>query len=599
MLSKTILFGSLALAGLTEASVLPIAVSDSGHEAFERRDGGLFVGKRAIVNGTTHGAVATEAAPCSQIGIDILEQGGNAADAIIASGLCVGTISAYHSGIGGGGFMLVRFNKEDGSGHAYEMIDFRETMPAAGNETMYLNATSKTASTIGGLAVGVPGELRGWEALHQRHGKLNWTSLFAGAIKLGREGFTVNVDLAAAIQQGASFIKSDPLWAEVYTHPNGSLLVQGDTCYRKRYADTLEKISWYGPDFFYTNETAINTAAAAYARGGILTTKDLANYTAIVREPVNITYRNSRIFSTVAPSSGAVVLSALKIFEGYQANYTDSDPEINVTTHRLIEANKFGYGQRANYGDPAFTPNVTELQKYYLTLPVVEDIRKKIVDNTTFNSLYYDPQNYAILNDSGTSHMAVIDGTGQAVSLTTTVNLYWGSQVMTTDGVILNDEMDDFSSPGQVNSFGFAASPANYIRGGKRPQSSIASSIAEDLNSGEILMATGSAGGSRIITATLQQLYHHLDQGLSANACAHHARWHDQLSGQTYFELPAPQLGLAGYNNATVAYLASLGYNTTYEDTTGSTSQILVRAQDGLLSAASDPRKAAGAGLVY
>lgn len=114
---------------------------------------------------------------------------------------------------------------------------------------------------------------------------------------------------------GKSFIPSDPLWAEVYTSENGSLLVEGDTCYRKRYANLLEKISWYGPDFFYKGETAVNTAAAAHARGGILTVADLANYSAIVREPVNITYRNSRIFSTVAPSSGAVVLSALKIFE--------------------------------------------------------------------------------------------------------------------------------------------------------------------------------------------------------------------------------------------------------------------------------------------
>ncbi|KAL8287474.1 hypothetical protein RQP46_003332 [Phenoliferia psychrophenolica] len=583
------------LATLAAGSVLPIN-SPSGYEGFERRDGGLL--GRGIKGGATHGAVATEAAPCTEIGIKTLEAGGNAADAIIASGLCVGTIAAYHSGIGGGGFMLVRFN--EGDGHEYEMIDFRETMPAAGNETMYLNATSKTASTIGGLANGVPGELRGWEKLHSRHGKLPWTSLFAGAIKLAREGFTVNVDLAAAIQQGSSFIQADPLWAEVYTHPgNGSLLVEGDTCYRKRLANTLEKISWYGPDFFYKGETAINTASASYARGGILTTKDLANYTAIIREPVNITYRNSRIFSTVAPSSGAVVLSALKIFEGYQANYTDSDPEINVTTHRLIEATKFGYGQRATYGDPAFSPNVTELQKYYLTDAVVEEIRTKIVDNQTFNALYYDPENYSILNDSGTSHMAVIDSTGMAVSLTTTVNTYWGSQVMTTDGIVLNNEMDDFSSPGQTNSFGFAASPSNYIVGGKRPQSSISSSIAEDLETGEILIATGSAGGSRIITATLQHLYHHLDQGLTAYECVHHPRWHDQLSGVTYFEWKDESVGIAGYSNATVAYMSTLGYNITYQGTSGSTGHVAIRSPNGTLSAANDPRKAAGAGLAY
>ncbi|KAK4699938.1 hypothetical protein P7C70_g6314, partial [Phenoliferia sp. Uapishka_3] len=598
MLAPTFLLSGL-LASFASASVLPVARSPSGFEAFAN-EGGL-IGRG--ISGEKHGGVATEAAPCSEIGIGILEAGGNAADAIIASGLCVGVISAYHSGIGGGGFMLVRFNTEEG--HDYEMIDFRETMPAAGNETMYLNATSKTASTIGGLAVGVPGELRGWEQLYLRHGSMNWTDLFTGAIKLAREGFTVNVDLAAGIQQGASFIKADPLWAEIYTHPNGSLLVEGDTCYRKRYADTLEKISWYGANFFYEGETAINTAAAIYARGGIMTTKDIANYTAMIREPVNITYRGSRIFSTVAPSSGAVVLSALKIFEGYQANYTDSDPEINVTTHRLVEATKFGYGQRATYGDPAFNANVTELQKYYLTTPVVEEIRSKIVDNQTFNSLYYDPENYSILNDSGTSHMAVIDSTGMAVSLTTTVNTYWGSTVMTTDGIVLNNEMDDFSSPGQTNSFGFAASPANYIVGGKRPQSSISSSIAEDLSTGEILIATGSAGGSR---SALHFFCLHLRTFNLTTSKLQSSPPHFNSSTTTLTKASQPMnvLTTRGGTISSPAPLTSSGKTRVLASPAIPTRQwptwhrlVVIQSPNGTISAANDPRKAAGAGLAY
>ncbi|KAJ7728322.1 gamma-glutamyltranspeptidase [Mycena metata] len=545
-----------------------------------------------------HGGVATEVAECSAIGVDTMKAGGNAADAILASALCVGTISAYHSGIGGGGFMLVRFPTANGK-HAYEMIDFRETMPAAGNETMYVtNSTSETLSTIGGLAVGVPGELRGWEMLHNRHGKLPWKTLFQPAIKVARNGFPVNVDLASAIVSGTRQFSTDPLWSEVYA-PNGTLLTLGDTVYRKRYADTLEQIADNGADAFYKGKIAVNTAEAAFARGGILTTHDLANYTAIVREPVNITYRNNRIFSTVAPSSGAVVLSALKVFEGYQGNYADSDPHINVTTHRLIEATQFAYGQRTQYGDPAFTSNVTDLQQYYLTEAAVADVRSKILDNTTFPVAYYDPSKYTPLDDHGTSHMAAIDQSGMAVSLTTTVNLFWGSQVMTTDGIILNDEMDDFSSPGQVNSFGFAPSPINFIRPGKRPQSSISSSIAEDLETGEITIATGSAGGSRIITATLQELHHYIDQGMTPAECTAHPRWHDQLSGVTYFEVGSAALGVQGFDNGTVAYLKGLGYNITYEDLTGSTSHVVARAKNGTITAASDPRKAAGRGAAY
>jgi len=170
---------------------------------------------------------------------------------------------------------------------------------------------------------------------------------------------------------------------------------------------------------------------------------------------------------------------------------------------------------------------------------------------------------------------------------------------MTTDGIILNDEMDDFSSPGQTNSFGFGPSPSNYIVPGKRPQSSIASSIAENLETGEITIATGSAGGSRIITATLQELYHYIDQKLTPEECTHHPRWHDQLSGMTYFEWKDDSLGIMGYDNNTVAYLASLGYNTTYEDLTGSTSDVVARSSNGTITAASDPRKAAGRGSAF
>ncbi|KDE07773.1 gamma-glutamyltransferase [Microbotryum lychnidis-dioicae p1A1 Lamole] len=571
-------------------------LADDGPTSHLRRSGDLVSRK---LGGSKHGGVATEAAPCSEIGVDILKKGGNAADAIIAAGLCVGTIAAYHSGFGGGGFMLVRYKDPSGK-FAYENIDFRETMPAGGNETMYAaDATqNKTLSTIGGLAVGVPGELRGWEMLHKRHGHLPWKELFKPAIKLARHGFKVNIDLADAIQEGKSFILNDTRWAEVYA-PKGTLLVEGDTVYRKTYANTLEQVARHGAHRFYHGKIAKRTVQTIRDTGGIMTMHDMSKYKAIIRTPVSITYRGARIFSTVAPSSGAVVLSALKILEGYQANYNDSQSEINVTTHRLLEATQFAYGQRTQYGDPAFVPNVTYLENYYLREDVVKGIRSKINDTKTFGVGYYDPSKYTATAESGTSHLAVIDGSGMSVSLTTTINTYWGSRVMTPDGIICNNEMDDFSSPGQTNAFGFASSPINYIRPGKRPQSSIASSIAEDLHTGEILIATGSAGGSRIITATLQHLYHHLDQQLNAYEAVAHPRWHDQLSGQTFFEWKELDKGIVGYNNDTVGYLAALGHNVTWTGVTGSTAHVVLRTQNGTIEAASDPRKAAGAGVAF
>jgi gamma-glutamyltranspeptidase / glutathione hydrolase len=246
-------------------------------------------------------------------------------------------------------------------------------MPAGGNETMYINSTIPNPSTIGGLAVGVPGELRGWESLHKRYGKLPWEDLsvpssistvlladlgmcrFQPAIKLARYGFKVNQDLAAALNPKTyPFLLQDPLFRETYA-PNGTLVGLGDTVYRKRYANTLETIAREGPDAFYTGPIATNIASAAWARGGILTTDDLKNYTAILRTPANITYRNKyRIFSTIAPSSGAVVLSALKIFEGYPGSANINDPAYNETTHKLIQATRFGYGQRNSSGTHPF-----------------------------------------------------------------------------------------------------------------------------------------------------------------------------------------------------------------------------------------------------
>lgn len=226
--------------------------------------------------------------------------------------------------------------------------------------------------------------------------------------------------------------------------------------------------------------------------------------------------------------------------------------------------------------------------------------RSLISPNVTYPVSHYEPNDYYATRESGTSHMVVVDSSGMAISLTTTVNDLWGSQLMTADGVILNDEMDDFSSPGEINGFGYAASPINYIAPGKRPQSSIASSIAEDLETGEFFVATGSAGGSRIITATIQQLHNSIDRGLNASQCEHTPRWHDQLSGEVYFEYADPLLNLPGYPNDTVAYINQTGYNVTYESPYGtSESMIIVKLPNGLLDAASDPRRPAGQAAAY
>ena len=402
--------------------------------------------------------------------------------------------------------MLVR-----SSNGSYEVIDFRETAPAAAFETMYANKSS----TVGGLASGVPGELRGLEALHKKYGKLPWKTVVLPASKVARNGFTVTKDLVSRMNSTTpsnKFLYTDPTWAIDFA-PNGTLVGVGDHMTRKRYGDTLERIAEYGPDVFYRGPVANATIRALKANGGTMTLDDLANYKVAVREPLAITYRGYTLHSIPVPASGVVVLSALKTLEQYEPV---TPANLQLTTHRLDEALRFAYAARANMGDPAFVAGTLLYEGELISQQHAAEVRGKIFDDRTQNVSAYDPSLLATIDTPGTSEITAVDSSGLAVSLTTTINLLFGSQVMVPEtGVIMNDEMDDFSRPGASNAFGYAPSPNNYIRPGKRPQSSISCTIV-DRPDGRLYVSLGSAGGSRIITANTQNLWHILDQGMSA-----------------------------------------------------------------------------------
>ncbi|RMZ91059.1 hypothetical protein DV736_g1697, partial [Chaetothyriales sp. CBS 134916] len=462
----------------------------------------------------------------------------------------------YHSGIGGGGFMLVR--SPNGT---YEFIDFRETAPAAAFQDMYNN--NSDASLFGGLASGVPGEVRGLQHLHEHYGKLPWKTVMAGAINIARFGWSVTPDLirymASAIQSanppGYNFLVNEPAWALDFA-PNGTLVGLGDTITRKRYADTLETIANEGPDALYSGAIAATMIQTLQANNGTMTLQDLANYTVAVRPPANITYRGYKLYSCAAPSSGEVVLSTLKILEGY-ADFFTSEGKVNLSTHRMDEAIRFGYGERTDLGDPFFVANLSRYQDEMLSDETAAEIRGKISDHHTLNVSGYDPKGIESLNTPGTSHVVTADALGLAISLTTTVNTLFGSQVIIPEtGIIMNNEMNDFSIPGVSNAFGYIPSPSNYIRPGKRPLSSISPTIVEFPN-GTLYYVIGAAGGSRIITATIQNLIHVLDQNLTAPQALARPRLHDQLiPNQVSFEY--------SYDNETVAFMKSLGHNVTW-----------------------------------
>ncbi|KAJ9626468.1 hypothetical protein H2203_004100 [Taxawa tesnikishii (nom. ined.)] len=455
---------------------------------------------------------------------------------------------------------------------------------------MYNNNTN--ASIYGGLASGVPGEVRGMAYLHEHYGVLPWRDVLQGAISTARNGFPVTQDLvrymASATAGVDNFLVNDPNWAIDFA-PNGTLLKLNDTITRKRYANTLETIANEGADAFYTGAIARTTIDAVQGANGTMTLDDLANYTVAIRPPAEIEYRGYRLRSCSAPASGAVALSALKIIEGYET--IGQEGWLNLSTHRLDEAIRFGYGQRTELGDPLFVEGMDEYQNEMLNASTAAFIRSRISDLHTLNVSAYDPTGLEILETPGTSHVVTADASGMAVSMTTTINLLFGSQVLVPEtGIIMNNEMNDFSIPGTRNAFGFVPSPANYIRPGKRPLSSITPTIVEFPN-GTLYFVVGAAGGSRIITATIQNLWNVLDRNMTSPEALAEPRLHDQLvPNQVYFEY--------AYDNATVEFMRERGHNVTWWAPGQSSAQALRRLSNGTFEAAGEPRQLNSGGYV-
>lgn len=529
-------------------------------------------------NLTKIGAVASEKSRCTQIGTDMLLSGGNAADAVVATTFCVGVMGMEHSGIGGGGFALVR--AADG---AFENIDFRETAPSGAFRDMF--KTDVNASIYGGLASGVPGEVRGLYYLHQKYGKLPWKKVLDPAIGVARYGFRVDEDLIrymdAVAKPNGDFFTQDASWSQDFVQ-NGRRIQLQDTMTRKRYADTLEYIAQKGPNVFYRGKLAYATVAALAAKGGIMTVGDLTNYHIALRPPSYTFYRGYRIATCGAPAGGAVALSALNILDGFE-NF--SNPEaVNLTTHRFDEALRFAFGQRTQLGDPSYVSGVHEYQIAMLSKKAGAAIRANISDTNTHVVSWYNPEGLAAPETHGTSFIGAADETGLSIALTSTINTLFGSQVMVAEtGVIMNNEMNDFSMPNASNYFGYAPSENNFIKPGKRPLSSITNTIVENTD-GTLYLVAGGAGGSRIITAVAQLLHHVLDGNATVADALARPRLHDQLvPSQVAFEYE--------YDNATVAFMQSLGHNVTWAPSNSSSCQAVRLTPNGTFEAAGEPRQ--------
>lgn len=285
-------------------------------------------------------------------------------------------------------------------------------------------------------------------------------------------------------------------------------------------------------------------------------------------------------------------MSVMNILAGFLDD--GKDATLNLSTHRLSEAIRFAYGQRSEMGDPEFLEGMYDFQAELLNATTAANIRAKISDSHTLNVSAYDPSGFEILDTPGTSAVVVSDASGMAISLTTTINLLFGSKVIVPEtGIIMNDEMNDFSIPGKSNAFGYLPSPNNFVRPGKRPLSSITPVIVEHAEIGSLYYVVGAAGGSRIITATVQNLWHVLDHGMTPIKALAEPRLHDQLIPNTcFFEW--------AYDNDTVAFMESRGHNVTWmaPGAWSSTAQSLRLLPNGTFEAAGEPRQLNSGGYV-
>ncbi|KAK7057202.1 gamma-glutamyltranspeptidase [Favolaschia claudopus] len=530
-------------------------------------------GNPAFLIKARNGAVASENILCSNIGVDILKAGGNAVDAAIAATFCTGTVAMYSSGIGGGGFMTVRIPAAaPGESSEVFTIDFRETAPALANKTMFPPLSN--TSMFGGLSVGVPGEIRGLEEAHRRWGTLPWKTLIEPSITLA-EGWQVQVELAKRITWFPSLMLENRDWSAVFA-PRGTFLREGQVIRRTNYSRTLATIASEGPDAFYKGPIADSLINKIRATGGILSHADFENYTVKVERALEGTYRGRRVFTSHAPTSGPALLHMLNLMEKFP---TEQRSPVNV--HRAIEVLKYGFAARTKICDPAFNNDTSRIDEIS-TKTFADKVAPNITDDRTHLPDYYNPE-FDVETDHGTSHTSVVDKNGMAVSLTSTVNLIFGSEVLDSEtGVILNDQMDDFSTPGTPNGFGLWPSPYNYPEPGKRPLSSTAPTIIEHPD-GSFAAAVGGSGGSRIFGAVFQTLLN-LDWGLDASQAVEYPRVHTQL-------LPAVVDVDTGYPPDVLAGLLERGHILAATPPIAAVVQLVMRKTDGHIFAASDSRK--------
>ncbi|KAF7272751.1 hypothetical protein GWI33_014504 [Rhynchophorus ferrugineus] len=528
------------------------------------------------------GVVVTNGYQCASIGTSVLNDGGSAADAAVAVLFCEGISMPQSMGLGGG-FLATIYNKQS---HQIESLNARETAPGAATKDMY---EGTSGSQRGGLAVAVPGELKGYWALHQKYGALPWRRLVEPTIELCKNGVYVTEFLANTYLSNKNVLYADPVLRDIFIDPNTNSTYQaGESVKRLRLAKSLEIIAEEGVDALYnTNGSLINTFVQDIRDSdGIITVDDMLNYEPKWEKPVSINISDDYTFYSVPlPGSGVVLAYILNILDGF----LNREVLNTQAFQRIVESFKFGYGSRTKLGDI----DASQLVSNLLSKSYAEEVRANISDvSTSQDPSFYGADSISV-DDHGTAHISILAPNGDAVSVTSTINLVFGAGFASNStGIILNDEMDDFSKPNSTDPT-MPSSEPNFIEPGKRPLSSMVPTII--LKGDDVVMVTGAAGGKKITTVVASIIIKHLWYSINIQDAVNHKRLHHQLFPMT-LEVED------GFNNSwpgVINELQSYGHDVKYSASGNGFSAVTSISAINEITGAYDPRRGGYISYIY
>ncbi len=469
-----------------------------------------------------HGMVVSGEALATRIGVEILKRGGNAIDAAVAVGFALAVTLPDAGNLGGGGFMLLHLA---GSGESVA-LDYRETAPAAASEHMFVNssgAVDTDRARFSHLSAGVPGTVAGLSYALEHYGSLSLEEVMVPAIRLAEEGYPVSAALAELLHKDAAHLRRSPASRQIFMRGDGTPYKAGERLLQPDLAWSLGQVAAQGPKAFYGGAVGHRIVTDMARHGGLITLDDLKQYRPVLRVPVRGHYRGHEIIAMPPPSSGGVhLIQMLNILEGYPIARLGHNSA--STLHLMAEAMKRAYGDRSRYlGDPDYFP----VPVRGLTSRAYANVLRQGIHRERVTPVD-GPGNPVPHESAETTHFTVVDSAGNIVTNTYTLNFRFGSGIVAAGtGILLNNEMDDFSArAGVPNAYGLLGGQANAIAAGRRPLSSMTPVIV--MRRGQPVLATGSPGGSRIITTVLQVVMNVIDHGMSIAAATAAPRVHHQ-----------------------------------------------------------------------